>query len=65
MGGVEPWTRDISHGELLRDGADQTLTIDPAELVLLYQGVRPELARGKAYHELPYELGLLRLDSGE
>jgi hypothetical protein len=60
--GVEPWTRDISHGELLRDGYDQSMTIDPADLVLLYQGVRPELARGKAYHELPYELGLLRPD---
>ncbi len=60
--GVEPWTADISHGELLRDGYDQTLTVDPAGLALLYQSVRPELGRGKRYHELPYELGLLRTD---
>jgi hypothetical protein len=62
--GVEEWTADISHGELIRDGYDQTLTIDPANLALLYQGMQPEHAHGKSYHELPWELALLRPDPG-
>jgi hypothetical protein len=26
------WTRDVSRGELLRDGYDETLTIDPCNV---------------------------------
>lgn len=56
------WTNDISHGELLRDGYDQNMTIDPANLVLLYQGLNPDEMRGKkyTYGQLPWKLGLLR-----
>ena len=54
------WTKGISHGELLRDGHDQTLTIDPANLTLLYQGLRPGWDPAKTYVQLPYQLGLLR-----
>ncbi|TWT33855.1 Alpha-L-arabinofuranosidase C precursor [Posidoniimonas corsicana] len=55
--GVEPWTRDISHGELLRDNYDQTPTIDPAGMRLLFQGRTAD--SGGPYHLLPYQLGLL------
>jgi len=57
--GVKPWTRDISHGELIRDGYDETVTIDPANLQFLFQGMDPAAA-GVEYFMRPYRLGLLK-----
>ncbi|MFC3115544.1 non-reducing end alpha-L-arabinofuranosidase family hydrolase [Cellvibrio fontiphilus] len=57
----EKWTRDISHGEMIRSGYDETLTINPCNMQFLYQGVDP--ASTATYTDLPYRLGLIKQTS--
>jgi endo-1,4-beta-xylanase len=53
------WSEGVSHGELVRSGHDQTLTIDPCRpLQFLYQGLEAH-PPGTDYINLPYRLGLL------
>lgn len=57
--GTEPWTDSISHGELLREGSDETMTVDPARLRFLFQGCTADERKGKSYGQYPWRLGLL------
>lgn len=57
--GVEPWTDNVSHGELLRAGYDETLTVDPQHLRFLFQGMLEKDKRGKSYGAFTWRLGLL------
>jgi len=54
------WTDSFSHGELIRDGFDQTLQVNPAHLRFLFQGVNDQAKRGKKYGEIPWRLGMLK-----
>lgn len=65
--GSDPWSVNISHGELIRASTDETMLLDMKHLEFLYQGwdfkTRVEgipLGKYNGYHEAPWKLGILR-----
>jgi endo-1,4-beta-xylanase len=53
------WTIDVSHGEMIRAGYDETLAIDPCNMRYLFQGADPNADTGGDYNKIPWRLGLL------
>ena len=54
------WSDDISHGDIVRSTYDETKTIDPCNLQMLYQGYKSGTTVS-SYGLTPYALGLLTL----
>ncbi len=57
--GVQPWTDNVSHGELIRDGCDQTLTVNPNDLRFIFQGMWDRDKSGKGYGQFQWRIGML------
>jgi len=57
--GVAPWTDNVSHGELIRAVNDQTMTVDPANLRFVFQGMLERDKAGKGYGRFPWRIGML------
>ncbi len=57
--GVKPWTDNVSHGELIRDGYDEHLIVDPQRLQFVFQGMLDADKSGKGYGQFQWRIGIL------
>jgi hypothetical protein len=51
------WSKDISHGDMVRSTYDEYKEIDPCNLQMIYQG----LTSSTDYNKQPYRMGLITL----
>lgn len=63
--GAAAWTDNVSHGELVRAGHDQTLTIDPTNLQFVFQGMLDRHKQDKGYGDFQWRIGILTPVAGE
>ena len=52
-------TDSISHGEFIRAGNDQTMTVDPRNLRFVFQGALQKEKAGRNYGQIPWRIGML------
>lgn len=57
--GVTAWTDNVSHGELIRDSNDQTLTVDPSNLEFVFQGMMEADKTKNNYGKFLWRIGKL------
>jgi hypothetical protein len=58
---VDPtWPNDVSHADVIRSNPDQTMTIDPCNMQVLFQGQITKAAAGSSF---PYRPALLTLQT--
>lgn len=57
--GVRAWTDNISHGELIRDGYDQNLIVDPNHFRFIFQGMWDKDKSGRGYGQFQWRIGML------
>ena len=57
----EPWADSFGHGELIRSGRDETMTVSTSGLAMLLPAVERLEMDGKLYREVPWKLALVKL----
>lgn len=57
--GVEAWTDNVSHGELIRDGYNQNLIVDPQNLRFVFQGMLDANKKRRGYGQFQWRIGIL------
>ncbi len=53
------WTDSLAEAELIRDGFDQTQTIDPKNFRMIFSGCTEADRAGKAPGEIPWKIGIV------
>lgn len=57
---AESWATSYSHGELIRAGFDEKLSLGSPPWTMVFQGVNDEDRQGVDYGAIPWRLGLLK-----